>query len=120
MIESRARWWRTTLLAVFLCGDGASASEGLLWFENGRPGAVARQAVGLLDAAPDHGLDAKDYEVAEVRQALSRAAAGLPIDAASLPRLDRDLTAAMERFFAHVHGGRVDPCLLYTSPSPRD
>lgn len=61
-----------------------------------------RQALRLLEQAGEHGLLAADY----------RLASPLPAPGASpeqLARFDADLSRAMLRFLAELHGGRVKP-----------
>ena len=115
---------RTLLLLLALgLGPGiAAAADGLRWFEGGRPGTPARQAVDLLAAAASHGLDPRDYDAAGLQQALARALEGPPPDAAAAARLDRALTTAMLRFLGDLHDGRVDPRKIHHefSPQPRE
>src|SRR5512139_706580 len=103
------RFVRIILLVVGLGVGVASAAEEQPWFEGGRPGALAQQAVDLLAAAASHGLDPRDYEAAALQQALARASQGTPPDAAAAARLDRALTVAMQRYLGDLHDGRVDP-----------
>ena len=100
---------RTILLALGLGACILAAAAELPWFEGGRPGAQAQQAVDLLAAAASHGLDPNDYDAAALRQALSRAHQGPAPDAASAARLDQALTTAMLRYLGDLHDGRVDP-----------
>jgi murein L,D-transpeptidase YcbB/YkuD len=100
---------RIILLALGLSAGIAAAAEELPWFEGGRPGAQAQQAVDLLAAAASHGLDPSDYEAAALQQALARAQRGPAPDAASAARLDQALTTAMQRYLGDLHDGRVDP-----------
>jgi murein L,D-transpeptidase YcbB/YkuD len=104
---------RIILLALALAPGIAPAAEALRWFEGGRPGAQAQQAVDLLAAAASHGLDPSDYEAAALRQALARAHEGPPPDAASAARLDQALTTAMRRYLGDLHDGRVDPRTIH-------
>ncbi|MDF3838197.1 L,D-transpeptidase family protein [Cupriavidus basilensis] len=87
---------------------GALAADTALWFAQGRPAAAARQAVDILAASAADGLEPRDYDADELRRALSQAESGpLAPDAETL--LDETLTAAMQRYLADLHGGRVDP-----------
>ena len=81
-----------------------------LWVDQvGRPNGAAREAVMILSGADDEGLDPHDYDA----DGLSRRAAAL--DAAHSPAaedvaaFDLALSAAMLRYFRHLHLGRVDP-----------
>ncbi len=100
---------RLVLFTLCLVVGAASAAEELPWFEGGRPGVQAQQAVELLAAAPSHGLDPRDYDAAALQQALARATQGAPPDAAAAARLDQALTTAMQRYLGDLHDGRVDP-----------
>ncbi|WP_454731359.1 MULTISPECIES: L,D-transpeptidase family protein [Cupriavidus] len=99
------------LLAAALAAwhAGALAAEAGLWFAQGRPVAEAQQAVdSLADAAAD-GLEPDDYGAAALRRALAQAQDGPPLAPDAAAGLDRALTAAMERYLADLHGGRIDP-----------
>jgi murein L,D-transpeptidase YcbB/YkuD len=100
-------------MGALICCQAAQASEGLLWFRDGRPSTSARQAVDLLASAAGHGLDARDYAVPRARQALSGGARVPPADPSTLAAIDGELTAAMERYLAHLHHGRVDPRTIH-------
>ncbi|HSM21577.1 MAG TPA: peptidoglycan-binding protein, partial [Rubrivivax sp.] len=104
------RWRALAAAATFaLCGAAAGAAGEPLWFEAGRPGPLALQAVQRLAGAGSHGLDPRDYHADALHQAVARALRGPPPDAAAAERLDRALTAAMQRYLTHLHRGRVDP-----------
>ena len=95
------------MLAAALRGDAAWASERLSWFDGARPTASALEAVEILAASAGHGLEPKDYDADGLARAMARAAQE-PLDAATIARLEQTLTAAMERYLADVHGGRID------------
>ena len=95
------------MLAAALRGDAAWASERLSWFDGTRPTASALEAVEILAASAGHGLEPKDYDADGLARAMARAAQE-PLDAATIARLEQTLTAAMERYLADVHGGRID------------
>jgi murein L,D-transpeptidase YcbB/YkuD len=86
---------------------GFASAQALPWFDGDRPGAQARQAVALLADAAADGLDPADYGVTALERALAAVDAGA--DAESRARVDTALTAAMQRFLADLHGGRIDP-----------
>jgi murein L,D-transpeptidase YcbB/YkuD len=96
-------------LTLALCGASAFAADTWLWFDGPRPGALALQAIDRLAAAGSHGLDPRDYDVADLRQAVMSALQGPAPDAAAAERLDQALTAAMQRYLLHLNRGRVDP-----------
>ncbi|MBK1687340.1 murein L,D-transpeptidase [Rubrivivax gelatinosus] len=102
---------RIAALALVFATAAAQASP---WFDAGaRPGPRAHEAVALLAAAPEHGLVAEDYRVAALAQALD-AAAHTPSREAAM-RLEAELDAAMRRYLADLHQGRLDPRTLYRS-----
>lgn len=94
------------MLGAALRGDAARASEQAAWFDGNRPTTSALEAVEILTAAASHGLEPKDYDADGLARAMARAAQG-PLDAATIARLEQTLTAAMERYLADVHGGRI-------------
>ena len=96
-------WW---LILCLLAGPALAADEPV-WFDGGRPGAQAQQAVELLADAASHGLDPRDYDSAALQQALLRAQAGLPPEAAA--SLGQALTLALQRYLGDLHDGRIDP-----------
>lgn len=80
------------------------------WFAGGRPTGQAQQAIELLSDAASHGLEPRDYDADSLGRAVLGAAPGL--DPAAAARLDHRLTAALERYFADLHDGRIDPAQL--------
>ena len=96
------------MFAAVLRGDAAWASERLAWFDGARPTASALEAVEILAASAGHGLEPQDYDADGARARRWQRAAQEPLDAATIARLEQTLTAAMERYLADVHGGRID------------
>jgi murein L,D-transpeptidase YcbB/YkuD len=102
-------------LAAGLTSEPVSASsfpaavEMPLWFVEQRPRVAAYQAVNLLGAAAQEGLEAGDYHAEWLRAAIESAGRGSPLTEDSLSRLDQALTSAMRRYLADLHAGRVDP-----------
>lgn len=75
----------------------------------GMPSAAAREALAMLGDAASEGLRPEDYH-AERLDTLAAALEGTPSpDAGEIGRFDATLTAAVLRFAADLHGGRVDP-----------
>ena len=104
------------VLALAAC-SGVFASDGLRWFDSGRPSGTAMQAVGILAHAEAEGLDPASYNATGLGLALAAAArdtAG-PAEAA---RLDQALTVAMRRYLSDLHFGRVDPRRISENYSP--
>ncbi len=103
--------------AVVLLGTPV-ASERRTWFDGAWPTASAQQAVELLTASASHGLEPGDYDADALARTMQRATQE-PLDAATIARLEQTLTAAMERYLADVHGGRVAAQQLpYGSAAP--
>lgn len=109
------------MLGALLAPAVAAAVEPPLWFLLERPTAQAWQAVDILTAAGDDGLDPQDYGAEALRRALVAAADGPILPAAEVDRVDDALTQAMERFFGDLHFGRVDPRDVHANfePVPR-
>lgn len=95
-----------------------SAQAATPWFEGERPSALARQAVDLLDLAPEHGLDPRDYGAAALRQALDEASRGPRPTPEAAARLARDLETSLQRWLDHLHRGRVDPRRIHHDFAP--
>jgi L,D-transpeptidase YcbB len=92
------------MTATLLLGSPVAAQP-LPWFEAGRAPADARQAVDVLAAAADQGLDPRDYDAAALAQALDRATN----DPAEQIRVGAALTAALQRYVMDLQSGRIDP-----------
>lgn len=113
LIPHASRCLRHGLAAAALCMLGAishaaPAEGGLLWFDGGRLREEAVQAVEILSAAADEGLEAEDYDAAGLARALDEAGRG-DTDEVAKVGLDAALTDAVERYLADLHHGRVDP-----------
>lgn len=89
----------------------AAPAPASLWLAG--DAAQARQAVALLEAAAEHGLDPAHYRAAELAQALA-APRGPDADAA----LARALDGAMLRYLADLHGGRAPLAYRAGTPAP--
>ncbi|MBL8351662.1 MAG: L,D-transpeptidase family protein [Burkholderiaceae bacterium] len=98
---------------------GLAAAAPSRWLDrDGRPGALALQAIELLADAASHGLVADDYGVAGLQAALRRAAAAPEAADCPAQALAPALDAAMKRFLADLHAGRVDPAQLQLRFTP--
>ncbi len=96
---------RAELDALYAAGPGLA-----LWSDaSGRLTTDAREAIGVLAAAPDDGLDPADYGLDTLRELAAAVAAAPAPDAERLAAFDVRLSAGMLRYFRHVHRGRVDP-----------
>ncbi len=117
--QRRMRWrrfeWMAHGMAFCLAaalGGGAGSAwavEPALWLDGDRPGAQAQQAVALLADAAADGLEPRDYDAPALQRAIGAAATGPAPEPAVLARLDAALTAAMQRYLADLHSGRIDP-----------
>lgn len=110
--------YRTGVAVVLCCVallSGGGALAGPLWFDQGRPTDAAREAVALLAAAGDDGLDARDYDADALRKAIDATEGSDDAAAAA----DSALTAAMERYLSDLHRGRVDPRRMNERFTPR-
>ncbi|OGA96491.1 MAG: peptidase, partial [Burkholderiales bacterium RIFCSPHIGHO2_12_FULL_61_11] len=113
MASALSRTLRGAAVALWLCWGSSMAADGLLWFDGGRPGPQARQAVELLATAATHGLEPQDYNASALLQAVMDAAQGSPPESATIAHLEQALTTAMQRYLADLHAGRIDPRLIH-------
>ena len=97
------------VLGLALSAVAAAGGQPLLWFADSRPTAAALEVVAILAAAPDDGLDARDYDADGLRSAVVRADRESPAAPASLASLDAALTTTFSRYLADLHSGRVAP-----------
>lgn len=86
---------------------------GVLWAAStGKPTENAKAALGLLEGAAGEGLDPAEYGAAGLRRLAGN------LDAAEAPAVgdvagfDVALSAAVLRYFRHLHSGRVDPATM--------
>ncbi len=96
----------------------AAAAPASAWFDHGRPSMQARQAVALLAEAASHGLEPRDYAAAELAQAVAQAAQGPAPLPEVVENLGQALSAAMQRYLAELHGGRVEPKQFHAAFTP--
>lgn len=106
---------RTPLTAAelaWLASLYGAGSDGPLWVdEAGSPTGNARDALALLDAAGEEGLDPADYSSA----ALAAQSAALTTPSAEarpvvqIADFDVGMSANVLRYLRHLHTGRVDP-----------
>lgn len=98
------------LVCILSCvGVPSWASDGLLWFDDGRPKAEAKQAVEVLLSASVDGLDPEDYEADALAQAIIHSENEPTLPAGAMDSLDRWLTEAITRYLSDLHFGRIDP-----------
>lgn len=98
------------LVAVLLCSAlPVWAAAPLLWFEGGRPTVAAQEAVAILAAAAEDGLDPRDYGIPALDGALASARQGPPLSPETQNPLDEALTAALLRYLSDRQQGRIDP-----------
>ena len=81
-----------------------------LWVDRiGRPSRAAREGLTLLGGAAAEGLDPADYDAAGLDRLAATLDAVQSPDADTVAAFDIALSAALLRYFRHVHLGRVDP-----------
>lgn len=95
------------------------APAALPWFDAAHGPALAAEAIGLLLAAPTHGLRAEDYDADELRQALTRLeTTDSPGSAGLRAALGQALTDALLRYLHDLHFGRIDPASIHQQFTP--
>ena len=81
-----------------------------LWLDAaGRPDRNARDALSLLNAAADEGLDPADYRRGHLETLTARFQTASPALPANRARFDVALSSGVLRYLRHLHMGRVDP-----------
>lgn len=108
-------------LGLLVVGAGALAQTEpppLAWFEAGRPGAQALQALALLEDAAAEGLEPADYLGPELQRAFAAAGQGTAPEPAVRARLEAALSAALQRYLNDLQRGRVDPRPLGAPHAP--
>jgi murein L,D-transpeptidase YcbB/YkuD len=75
----------------------------------GRPNASAHEALSLLAAARDEGLDPRDYDAAALAQAADRLRAAPEPAPEDIATFEAALSRQLPRYLRHLHTGRVDP-----------
>ena len=92
---------------VALYGGGA---EGPLWVDVwGRPGRDAREAMELMTAAANDGLDPGDYNVVGIAALSALISDPSGAAASNIARFDVSLSVSTLRYLSDLHLGRVDP-----------
>jgi len=112
---SLLRW---TVFVAWSVAARAAAADGALWFDDGRPNALAGEAIELLAEATSHGLNPQDYGLDTMREAVVRAGRAPVGGTVETSALDRELTVAIERYLTDLHRGRVDPAQVHSGFSP--
>jgi murein L,D-transpeptidase YcbB/YkuD len=92
---------RQDLIALYQAAPGS-----LLWFRDGRPGPYIQRAIDMLGRAHTDGLIPADYDVADLVNRLQSVTRTTPVGVAAF---DVRLSAAVLRYYRHLHTGRVDP-----------
>ena len=95
------------MAALYGIGDDEAQ---LLWVdESGRPGRNSHDAMVLLSAAANDGLDPNDYDVRGIATLASRLAdRSFPV-ASDIAAFDVALSVNTLRYLADLHLGRADP-----------
>ena len=105
LVAPTLAWLAAALPAGIVCATDTALDP---WTIDGQPTRQARQAITLLTTADTHGLDPSDYRADALAQAIDRATQQR-LDAAASARLSATLTAAMQRYLADLHAGRLPP-----------
>ena len=84
----------------------AEPAAGPAWFEGGVATPLAHQAVDLLAAAGEHGLDPRDYGSDRLRQGL---ASGASVEPSRRAELAAALDSAVAAYLHDLRLGRIDP-----------
>ena len=93
------------LVALYGAGE-----DWLLWVDaSGRHGRNAHDAIVLLNAAANDGLDPSDYDVRGIATLASRLADRSSAVASDIAAFDVALSVNTLRYLAHLHLGRADP-----------
>lgn len=93
------------LTAFYDVGDGRPA-----WLDtDGRASSLAHAAIAMLGTAADDGLREADYDRPDLVRRLGGLSGGTPAEAALF---DVRLSAAVLRYYRHLHFGRVNPRTL--------
>ncbi len=90
----------------------ASSAFAPAWFDDAKPRPAFAQAVALLEAARDDGLDPRDYDAGWLAAQLASAPSAVA-DARSVAALDVATTLAMLSWLRDLHSGRVDPRTIH-------
>ena len=81
-----------------------------LWVDTiGRPSGAAGEALMVLSSAGGEGLDPRDYDAAGLERRAVALETAPSADAEAVAAFDVGLSAAVLRYFRHLHLGRVDP-----------
>jgi murein L,D-transpeptidase YcbB/YkuD len=112
--RAAVRWSVAAVLAVTGRVPHGGAADALPWFDGDRPNAQAREAIGLLAAAAEHGLEPGDYVAGVLQQAILVG----PQSASARAATARLLTAAMQRYLADLDHGRIDPRSIHADYAP--
>jgi L,D-transpeptidase YcbB len=109
---------RRQLVALYGTGEGG---QQLLWVDkSGRPERNAHDAMELLNAAANDGLDPDDYDVRGIARLASRLAdQSFPI-ASDVVAFDVALSVNTLRYLADLHLGRADPGAMGFSVPDRE
>jgi murein L,D-transpeptidase YcbB/YkuD len=92
------------------------------WLDGGaRPGASVQQALALLSASADDGLDPRDYAAEGLARRAQGLTAATSVDTAQAAAFEQALQVAFLRYLRDLHQGRVDPRALGVrlGPAPR-
>jgi murein L,D-transpeptidase YcbB/YkuD len=104
--EVGIRYVYCVLLMVATAVVGASA-QASAWLTDGRPNALAKQAVMQLQVASEDGLDPQDYLASQLVLEMQSLEAASTYDEISASSFSQQLSAAMTRYLHDLALGRV-------------
>jgi murein L,D-transpeptidase YcbB/YkuD len=97
------------VLPLLLFASSWVHAEPLAWFDrHDRPSAQARQALEVLSAAQEQGLDPRDYGLPALAERVGQAQ-DRKLGDTERAQLDAALTGAVQRYLSDLQNGRVDP-----------
>jgi murein L,D-transpeptidase YcbB/YkuD len=116
LTEPLSLWEQQQLTALYAPGDYLP-----LWTDAvGRVNSDARDALALLNAATNDGLDPLDYAAPRLQKSAAGLAAAFVAPVDDIAVFDVSLSANMLRYFQHLHFGRVDPRAMGYRMPPRE
>jgi murein L,D-transpeptidase YcbB/YkuD len=116
LTEPLSLWEQQQLTALYSPGGHLP-----LWTDpSGRANSDARDALALLNAATDDGLDPLDYAAPRLHKSAAALAAAVAAPVGDIAVFDVSLSANMLRYFQQLHFGRVDPRAMGYGMPPRE
>jgi murein L,D-transpeptidase YcbB/YkuD len=89
-----------------------SAETSVAWVVQGRPTALAKSAVKILEQAGDEGLNPSDYDASTLSKDVAAASQGAPLSVAKQTELDSSMTQSLLRYL-HDFLMNMSPAMVY-------